>query len=189
MAYAPISRFFWTRNSSGPVLPVGETRPSADFYVSADLTRTSERRLQARKNWGNEKLTSRFPYTFWSRANPDASGRIRSHSTSHAHSTTRHMRHAVCGLDRSRGCACYARRRRESSCENRTGTPTHSRSTTLPASAAWHMTPAESKAGAAAHPGPSLLLLLLLVDLETKDEEHRKKCRKNWRAQARRRRK
>ena len=51
------------------------------------------------------------------------------------------------------------------------------------------MTLAESEAGAAAHPGPSLLLLLLLVDLETKDEEHGKKCRKNWRAQARRRRK
>ena len=43
------SRFFWTRNSSGAVLAVGETRPAADFYVSADLTRNSERRLQAGK--------------------------------------------------------------------------------------------------------------------------------------------
>ena len=48
----PRSRFFWTRNSSGAVLPVGETRPTADFYVSADLTRTSERRLQAGKLLG-----------------------------------------------------------------------------------------------------------------------------------------
>ena len=41
------SRFFGTRNSSGAVLAVGETRPATDFYVSADLTRTSERRLQS----------------------------------------------------------------------------------------------------------------------------------------------
>ena len=32
------------------------------------------------------------------------------------------MRHAASGLDGCRGCACYARRRRESTCENRTGT-------------------------------------------------------------------
>ena len=46
------THFFWTRNSSGAVLPVGETRLMADFYVSADLTRTSERRLQAGKFLG-----------------------------------------------------------------------------------------------------------------------------------------
>ena len=44
------SRFFLTRNNDGAVLPAGETRRSADFYVSADLTRPSERRLQAGKN-------------------------------------------------------------------------------------------------------------------------------------------
>ena len=50
-------------------MPVGETRRSADFYVSADLTRTSERRLQAEKKLRFEELRSRFPYefqTFWS---------------------------------------------------------------------------------------------------------------------------
>ena len=41
------SNFFWTRNNGGAVLAVGETRPAADFYVYADLTRPSERRLQA----------------------------------------------------------------------------------------------------------------------------------------------
>ena len=50
-------------------MPVGETRRSADFHVSADLTRTSERRLQAEKKLRFEELRSRFPYefqTFWS---------------------------------------------------------------------------------------------------------------------------
>ena len=47
------------------------------------------------------------------------------------------------------------------------------------------MTPAESEAGAAAHPGPSLLLLLLLLLLcysliqRPKMNGTEKKCRKN----------
>jgi len=55
------SRFFWTRNSSGAVLAVGETRPAADFYVSADLTRTSERRLQAGIFWVLSSSDRDFP--------------------------------------------------------------------------------------------------------------------------------
>ena len=50
----------WTRNNGGAVLPVGETRRSADFYVSADLTRTSERRLQAEKKLRFEELNHAF---------------------------------------------------------------------------------------------------------------------------------
>jgi hypothetical protein len=46
-------------------LPVGETRRSADFYVSADLTRPSERRLRAGKNRVFRHLTLRFPLHFW----------------------------------------------------------------------------------------------------------------------------
>ena len=60
-----IHAFFWTRNNGGAVLPVGETRRSADFYVSADLTRPSERRLQAGKNCVFRHLSLRFPLHFW----------------------------------------------------------------------------------------------------------------------------
>ena len=63
------------RNNGGAVLPVGETRRSADFHVSADLTRTSERRLQAEKKLRFEELRSRFPYefqTFWSPVSREA---------------------------------------------------------------------------------------------------------------------
>ena len=60
MQLTPTSRFFWTRNNGGAVLPVGETRRSADFHVSADLTRTSERRLQAGKFLGFEVLRLRL---------------------------------------------------------------------------------------------------------------------------------
>ena len=51
--------FFGPGNNGGAVLPVGETRRSADFYVSADLTRPSERRLQAEKKMRFEELRSR----------------------------------------------------------------------------------------------------------------------------------
>ena len=56
------------------------------------------------------------------------------------------------------------------------------------------MTPAESEAGAAAHPGPSLVLLLLLLLLcylliqRPKMNGTEKKCRKNRAPWARRRR-
>ena len=97
------------------VLPVGETWPTADFYVSADLTRTSERRLQAGKLLGFEVLRSRFPYACL----VSKSGRTQDAITdnmAHVHGTTRQMRHAASGLDGSRGCPSYARRRRESTC-------------------------------------------------------------------------
>ena len=95
-------------------MPVGETRPTADFYVSADLTRTSKRRLQAGNFLSFEELRSRFSYTFWSAG--------RSHTVESrviTHSTTQQIRHAASvhsGLDGSRGCACYVCRRRESTC-------------------------------------------------------------------------
>jgi hypothetical protein len=98
-------------------LPVGETRRSVDFYVSADLTRPSERRLQAGFFLSIEELRSRFPHTVWSQRTQSGTedDHTQSH-VSHTHSTTRQMRHAASGLDGSRGCVCYACRRRESTC-------------------------------------------------------------------------
>ena len=98
-------------------MAVGETRPAADFYVSADLTRTSERRLQAGKNCVLRSSDRDFPIHFGPSGR--RAGRTITHTVchvSHTHSTTRQIRHAASGLDGSRGCACYACRRRESTC-------------------------------------------------------------------------
>ena len=69
---------------------------------------------------GVEVLRSRFPYILVSRAGRKGqSGGTQdaiTDSMAHAHGTTRQMRHAASGLDGSRGCPSYARRRRESTC-------------------------------------------------------------------------
>ena len=157
------SRFFWTRNNGGAVLPVGETRRSADFYVSADLTRPSERRLQADFFLRFEELRSRFhkrtpadpkflTLLIGPRGGADADAN----------------RHAVSDLDGSpsRGChARHSRGRRASTCESRTKNPiaTPLRSRRAASAACGRDTVAESEAGAAVRPPPLPSLLLLLL--------------------------
>ena len=71
-------------------MPVGETRPTADFYVSADLTRTSERRLQAGKILGFEVLSSRFPYYIFGLKSGRTQDAI-TDSMAHVHGTARQL--------------------------------------------------------------------------------------------------
>ena len=170
----PSSRFFWTRNNGGAVLPVGETRRSADFHVSADLTRTSERRLQAEKKMRFEELRSRFPYefqTFWS----PVSEAERTATASAALAAIGGAAAAAASAAAAVAAAAAAAVAEQAPVriERHTREAAPPRSRRRPPGG--HDTGRE-RGGSGRAPGPSplLLLLLLLVDPETQYEWHRK---------------
>ena len=152
-------------------MPVGETRRSADFHVSADLTRTSERRLQAEKNLRFEELRSRFPYefqTFWS----PVSEAERTATASAALAAIGGAAAAAASAAAAVAAAAVAEQA-PVRIERHTREAAPPRSRRRPPGG--HDTGRE-RGGSGRAPGPSplLLLLLLLVDPETQDEWHRK---------------
>ena len=155
-------------------MPVGETRRSADFHVSADLTRTSERRLQAEKNLRFEELRSRFPYefqTFWS----PVSEAERTATASAALAAIGGAAAAAASAAAAVAAAAAAAVAEQAPVriERHTREAAPPRSRRRPPGG--HDTGRE-RGGSGRAPGPSplLLLLLLLVDPETQDEWHRK---------------
>jgi hypothetical protein len=92
--------------------------------MSADLTRPLRGACRPKKIEFFRSSDRDFPTHFGPRRERQGQDTITHTVTSRSH-TALHGKlcHAASGLDGSRGCACYARRRRERTCENRTGTP------------------------------------------------------------------
>ena len=132
--------------------------------MSADLTRTSERRLQAEKNLRFEELRSRFPYefqTFWSPVSRGRADRMASAAL------------AAIGGAAAAAAGAAGAEQAPVRIELHTREAAPPRSRRRPPGG--HDTGRE-RGGSGRAPGPSplLLLLLLLVDPETQDEWHRK---------------
>ena len=139
--------------------------------MSADLTRTSERRLQAEKNLRFEELRSRFPYefqTFWS----PVSEAERTATASAALAAIGGAAAAAASAAAAVAAAAVAEQA-PVRIERHTREAAPPRSRRRPPGR--HDTGRE-RGGSGRAPGPSplLLLLLLLVDPETQDEWHRK---------------
>ena len=155
-------------------MPVGETRRSADFYVSADLTRTSERRLQAEKKLRFEELRSRFPYefqTFWSPVSRGRADRMASAALAAIGGAAAAAASAAAAVAAAAAAAVAEQAPVRIERHTREAAPPRSRRRPP----GGHDTGRE-RGGSGRAPGPSplLLLLLLLVDPETQDEWHRK---------------